>query len=107
MLGRWRTNLGIPFYVLNYEADFQSKVIDNFIDSYLEGETPIPCVNCNTFFKFDALIQKMKALKCDYLATGHYAQIKRAGAHPAVFASKDSWKDQTYFLFTLKKITAF
>lgn len=93
--------LDIPFYVLNCENEFQSKVIDPFIESYLQGETPIPCVNCNTYLKFDHLVKKMKALDCDYLATGHYAKIISENGKKAIRTSSDDWKDQTYFLFTL------
>ncbi|MEY4615496.1 MAG: hypothetical protein RJB66_456 [Pseudomonadota bacterium] len=96
--------LDIPFYVINCEAKFKSAVIDPFLNSYLKGQTPLPCVNCNTFLKFDHLVQKMKELDCDYLATGHYAQVvKNAWNEEAIFTSTDDWKDQTYFLFTLKK----
>lgn len=94
--------LGIPFYVINCESKFKQEVIDPFIQAYLQGETPLPCVNCNTFLKFDHLIQKMKELQCDYLATGHYAQIiQRENGEHALMTSTDDWKDQTYFLFTL------
>jgi tRNA-specific 2-thiouridylase len=94
--------LGIPFYVLNCEAKFKTSVIDPFLKSYLEGQTPLPCVNCNTYLKFDHLVRKMQELECDYLATGHYAKIVfdelgRASIH----TSADDWKDQTYFLFTI------
>lgn len=96
-------SLGIPFYVLNCEEKFKTSVIDPFINSYLNGETPLPCVNCNTFLKFDHLIKKMKELNCDYLATGHYAQINRLeDGNYGIFTSEDGWKDQTYFLFTLE-----
>jgi tRNA-specific 2-thiouridylase len=93
--------LQIPFYVINCEAKFQAYVIDDFVGSYLEGRTPIPCVNCNTYLKFDHLIQKMKELDCDYLATGHYARIDQEDGAAKLISSTDSWKDQTYFLFTL------
>ncbi len=96
-------HLGIPFYVLNCEEKFQKTVIDNFISEYLDGRTPIPCVNCNTFLKFDHLYTKMQELQCDFLATGHYAQIGyNSAGQPQIVTSEDSWKDQTYFLFTLR-----
>jgi len=91
--------LGIPFYVLNCEAKFKEKVIDPFLRSYLQAKTPLPCVDCNTFLKFDHLVQKMKELQCDYLATGHYAKIESG----KILTSVDDWKDQTYFLFTLEQ----
>lgn len=93
--------LGIPFYVINCEAKFQAYVIDPFIGSYLEGKTPLPCVNCNTYLKFDHLVRKMNELGCDYLATGHYARIDEHDGRPQIVTSTDDWKDQTYFLFTI------
>jgi len=93
---------GFPFYVLNCEEKFKESVIDPFIKSYLNAETPLPCVNCNTYLKFDHLIKKMKELECDYLATGHYAKVvmNQKGKNTIV-TSDDSLKDQTYFLFTV------
>jgi tRNA-specific 2-thiouridylase len=94
--------LNFPFYVMNCEAKFKAMVIDQFVGDYLEGKTPLPCVNCNTYLKFDHLFQKMKELNCDYLATGHYARIEmdRSG-RLGIVTSTDDHKDQTYFLFTL------
>jgi tRNA-specific 2-thiouridylase len=94
--------LNIPFYVLNCEAKFKASVIDPFINAYLQGSTPLPCVNCNTYLKFDHLVKKMKELDCDCLATGHYAQVVRDDTgHSYIKTSTDDWKDQTYFLFTI------
>lgn len=96
--------LGIPFYVLNCEAKFKHAVIDPFLKAYLNGQTPLPCVNCNTYLKFDHLVRKMKELDCQFLATGHYAQIQNnANGEPSIYTSEDNWKDQTYFLFTIEK----
>ena len=95
-------SLQIPFYVINCEDVFKETVIDPFVRDYKQGKTPIPCTNCNTFLKFHYLVDKMRELNCDYLATGHYAEIKTlASGKQGIFVSKDKFKDQTYFLFTL------
>jgi len=92
--------LNIPFYVINCESEFKEKVIDPFMSSYRKGETPIPCLNCNTHLKFHYLVKKMKELECGFLATGHYAKVKHEQGKWKIYQSEDGWKDQTYFLFT-------
>lgn len=91
---------GFPHYVLNYESKFRDSVIDEFADSYMRGETPIPCVQCNQSVKFRDLLKVAKDLGADCMATGHYIQRKendngKAELHRAV----DPMKDQSYFLF--------
>ncbi len=95
--------LGIPFYVANYGDAFRSEVMEAFADSYLAGETPIPCVSCNQRFKFDHLLQRAAALDADAVATGHYARIDSdpATGKRRLRVAVDLAKDQTYFLFGL------
>ena len=94
--------LDIPFYVIDCESYFEETVITPFVRDYLSGKTPIPCTNCNTFIKFHYLVDKMKQLECDFLATGHYARVKKLSTGGwGLFTSGDFLKDQTYFLFTL------
>lgn len=91
---------GFPHYVLNYESMFKQNVIDDFADSYLRGETPIPCVRCNQRVKFQDLLQTARELNADVMATGHY--IKRAEGENGkgqLCRGKDQTKDQSYFLF--------
>lgn len=91
--------LGIPFYVTDMEKAFQGAVIDDFVSEYLLGRTPNPCVRCNEKVKFHKLMDWAMDLGASYLATGHYAQIKDG----ALLKGADPEKDQSYFLFTLKK----
>ncbi len=95
---------GFPHYILNYQNLFKESVIDDFADSYLQGETPIPCVKCNQSVKFRDLLKVAKDLGADCLATGHYIQREigkndKAELHKAV----DEDKDQSYFLFATTK----
>lgn len=92
-------HLGIPHYVLDYEARFREAVIENFADSYMAGETPIPCVACNEQIKFLDLLDTAKDLGADAMATGHYI-VRSAGPHgPELYCGPDTDRDQSYFLF--------
>ncbi|TLM67257.1 MAG: tRNA 2-thiouridine(34) synthase MnmA [Deltaproteobacteria bacterium] len=93
--------LGIPFYVVNFEAEFAKTVIDAFCDDYFNGRTPNPCVLCNQKLKFELLLRRAKELEADFLATGHYAQVVHDGTRYALRKGVDAAKDQSYFLFTL------
>lgn len=94
--------IGIPFYVVNFEEEFRRLVIDDFVDEYFRGRTPNPCVRCNQRIKFELLLHKARELNADYLATGHYAQIEqRADGLFHLLRGLDPGKDQSYFLFTL------
>lgn len=97
-------HLDIPFYVVDFERDFSERVIDEFVDSYLAGETPNPCVKCNQYIKFTPLLQRARALGADVLATGHYARIEReAGGDFRLLRGVDPSKDQSYFLFSMPR----
>ena len=91
--------LNIPHYVLNYESLFKEKVIDRFAASYIEGETPIPCIACNQTVKFHDLLDTARSLDADVLATGHYIRSAIVDGRRAMFRPVDSSKDQSYFLF--------
>ncbi len=92
-------DLGIEHHVLDVKSEFKEKVIDFFVDEYLNGRTPNPCMVCNRHIKFGALIEYAKSLGCELLATGHYAQIKDG----TLAMGDDSLKDQVYFLSQIKK----
>ncbi|MGF1630028.1 MAG: tRNA 2-thiouridine(34) synthase MnmA [Kiloniellaceae bacterium] len=91
--------LGIPHYVLDYESRFRDSVMEDFADSYLRGETPIPCVNCNQTVKFRDLLATARDLGADALATGHYVQRKLGPAGAELHRAVDPRRDQSYFLF--------
>lgn len=94
--------LGIPHYVLNFNKEFHKYVIDYFVKSYNTAKTPNPCVVCNRFVKWQALLSRAKELGADYIATGHYAQIEQLpNGRYALKKSKTTKKDQTYALHLL------
>ena len=91
--------LGIPHYVLDYESRFHDQVMQDFADSYLRGETPIPCVRCNQTVKFTDLLATARELGADCLATGHYVQRLETDQGLLLARGADPAKDQSYFLF--------
>jgi tRNA-specific 2-thiouridylase len=95
--------IGIPYYVVNFEQQFEEHVVKPFVAEYLAGRTPIPCTLCNNYIKFDRFLEMADAVGAHYIATGHYARIRRdetTGRYQLLRAVDDS-KDQTYFLFGL------
>jgi tRNA-specific 2-thiouridylase len=98
-------NLGFPFYVLNLEDDFERSVVEPFVQSYLSGETPIPCVACNSRLKFASLDRMALSLGCEKVATGHYARVEydEAADRYRLFRGRNHWKDQSYFLWELNQ----
>jgi tRNA-specific 2-thiouridylase len=99
--------LGIPHYVLDFAKDINEYIIDDFTNEYLNGRTPNPCVRCNQFLKFGTLYKKVMSMGADYLATGHYARIHHDPVRGRYEMKKaiDARKDQSYFLYSMKKET--
>ena len=94
--------LGIDFYVMNFKDMFKDKVVDYFVDEYIHGRTPNPCIACNKYLKFDALLKKALAMGIDYVATGHYAKIEKGEDGKYILrASEAVKKDQSYVLWSL------
>ena len=94
--------LDIPFFILNVEREFGARVIDAFVDAYLDGATPNPCQACNQYIKFDELLRRgLGAYGADAVATGHYARIEHRDGRWRLMRAADAEKDQTYFLWVL------
>ena len=100
---RVANKLGIEHKILYYQNKFKQGVIDNFVDSYLKGETPIPCVQCNQTVKFKDLFGVSKELKADAMVTGHYVKSITSGNETNMYRAIDENRDQSYFLFNTTK----
>jgi tRNA-uridine 2-sulfurtransferase len=96
-------NLGFPHYILDIREEFGDFVIDHFTGEYLEGRTPNPCVLCNTHVKWDALLRRANNLDCEFLATGHYANIRKENERHVISKGVDGLKDQSYVLWGISQ----
>lgn len=95
-------DLEIPYYVMNFRSEFKEKVVDYFIDEYLNGRTPNPCIACNRYVKWESLLKRSRDIGADYIATGHYARIdKLENGRYSLKRSATLAKDQTYALYNL------
>lgn len=94
---------GIPHYTLRMDREFRQKVVDPFVADYLAGRTPSPCVRCNTWIKFDLLLERARELGAERVATGHYARIEEGPDGPELHTAADADKDQSYYLFELTR----
>jgi len=93
--------IGAPFVLFDYESEFKESVVDRFVAEYAGGRTPNPCLACNRHLKFGLLLQKAKELGADYLATGHYARVRRLNGEYQLLKAVDPNKDQSYVLYML------
>ena len=92
---------GFPHYILDIRGEFGEQIINNFVEEYLAGRTPNPCVLCNTHIKWDALLKRANMLDCEFIATGHYAQLRKEKGRTIISKGVDESKDQTYVLWGL------
>jgi tRNA-specific 2-thiouridylase len=94
---------GIPHYTLRMDEEFRQRVVDPFVEGYLEGRTPSPCIACNTWIKFDLFLERARRLGADRMATGHYARVVSSSDGWELHTARDESKDQSYFLFELSQ----
>jgi tRNA-specific 2-thiouridylase len=97
------SKLSIPFYVVDFEKTFEREVIQKFVDTYEQGLTPNPCIDCNNRVKFRELRERALGFGCSHVATGHYARIKQSDAGYHLLRGRDLEKDQSYFLYTCRQ----
>src|SRR4030088_1726052 len=98
---RVASRLGIPYYVLDVQEQFNRRVIEPFLDDYRDGRTPNPCISCNNEVKFDLLLEKARSVGADMLATGHYARVESTPGGYRLLRAADPAKDQSYVLYGL------
>jgi tRNA-uridine 2-sulfurtransferase len=96
-------SFGFPHYILDIRGEFGEFIINNFVEEYLAGRTPNPCVLCNTHIKWDALLKRANMLDCEFIATGHYAQVREENNRRVIYKGLDLSKDQTYVLWGLNQ----
>lgn len=94
---------GFPHYILDIRGEFGEHIIENFVEEYLAGRTPNPCVLCNTHIKWEALLRRADQLGCDFIATGHYAQVREENGRYVIYRGLDEHKDQSYVLWGLSQ----
>ncbi len=96
-------DLGFPHYIIDIRDEFGDAVIEDFVNEYIAGRTPNPCILCNTHIKWNALFKRAALLGCDYIATGHYANVVHQNGRYYVHQGRDEWKDQSYVLWGLSQ----
>jgi len=92
-------DFGFPHNILDLREEFGESIIDNFVDEYISGRTPNPCVLCNTHIKWEALLKRADMLNCKYIATGHYARVRELNGRYVIYKGVDEIKDQSYVLW--------
>ncbi|MCQ2334469.1 MAG: tRNA 2-thiouridine(34) synthase MnmA [Paludibacteraceae bacterium] len=95
--------MGIEHHIVDFRDTFREHIISNFISEYMSGRTPNPCVLCNSYIKWGAFMDEAKRLGCEFVATGHYAQIAERNGHVFLHTAADEHKDQTYFLWRVEE----